>query len=144
MRHDADTQRPEPPIAADERAGPAAEPATYGSAAADPATYQSSAAGAAAGTGTGQALPRVTDWPTGVIAGLQEQWREVQLRFVDDPLAAAEQAQELLDRALEEYTRAVAARKADLDAWRNSDSPDTEQIRLVIQRYRDLLNELLG
>ncbi|MBO4210060.1 hypothetical protein [Micromonospora echinofusca] len=95
----------------------------------------SAAAGPAAGTGEP------------FLSGTQEyrdRWREVQLRFVDDPRAAAGEAREVVGDAIEAVARALAARRDELDGWQQSGSEDTEQLRVVVRRYRDLLDRLLG
>ena len=83
-------------------------------------------------------------WPPDVVQDLQLRWREVQWRFVDDPRAAAEEAQALVTEALDRFSAAVTSRKGELDGWRDTDGADTERIRMVVRRYRDLLDRLLG
>jgi hypothetical protein len=76
--------------------------------------------------------------------GFRNRWRDVQLRFVDDPRAAAGEAQGLVEEAIESLAAALAAQKDDLGGWQNGESGDTEQLRVVVRRYRDFLDRLLG
>jgi hypothetical protein len=82
-------------------------------------------------------------WPPEVVQDLQLRWREVQWRFVDDPRAAADEAQALVTEALDRFASTVATRKGELDGWRDTDGADTERMLMVVRRYRDLLDRLL-
>jgi hypothetical protein len=83
-------------------------------------------------------------WPDDLVQDFQQRWREVQWRFVDDPRAAADEAQALVNEALDRFSATVASRKSELDGWRDADGADTEQMRMVVRRYRNLLDRLLG
>ncbi|MDG4767410.1 hypothetical protein O7632_25450 [Solwaraspora sp. WMMD406] len=74
----------------------------------------------------------------------RDRWRDVQLRFVDDPHAAAGEAQALTAEAVEALTAALTAHRDDLNGWTGTSPDDTEQLRLVVRRYRDLLDRLLA
>lgn len=74
----------------------------------------------------------------------QDRWREVQLRFVDDPRAAAGDAQRLVEEAVESMARALAEQKDKLGGWDSGDAGDTERLRVAVRRYRDFLDRLLG
>jgi len=76
--------------------------------------------------------------------GLRDRWREVQLGFVDDPRAAARDAQQLVDDALEALSAALAEQKNRLGGWGTGDAGDTENLRVVVRRYRDFLDRVLG
>jgi hypothetical protein len=76
--------------------------------------------------------------------GFRDRWREVQLRFVDDPKAAAGQAQSLVDEAIQALAAALAAQKEKLGTWQGSDSADTEDLRVAVRQYRDFLDRVLG
>jgi hypothetical protein len=85
----------------------------------------------------------VTVWHEDAVHDFQQRWREVQLRFVDDPRAAADEAQQLVAEALDRFSEAVTARKGELDGWQGADGADTERMRTVVRRYRKLLDRLL-
>jgi hypothetical protein len=75
--------------------------------------------------------------------GFRDRWRDVQLRFVDDPRGAATEAQELAEEAVESLTTMLATRKKELGGWRDGEA-ETERLREVVRHYRDLLDRLLG
>jgi hypothetical protein len=84
-------------------------------------------------------------WPAQAGDGFRDRWRDLQLRFVDDPAAAAAEAEELVAEALDRFAATLADRKSELDAWRGgAGAGDTEQMRVVLRQYRDFLDRLLG
>jgi hypothetical protein len=70
----------------------------------------------------------------------QDRWREVQLRFVDSPKEATAEAAKLVDEAVDQLTASLKAQK-DQVAIENSE--DTEQLRVELRGYRDILNRVL-
>jgi hypothetical protein len=70
----------------------------------------------------------------------QDRWREVQLRFVDSPKDAAGDAAKLVDEAVETLT---ASLKSQRDGLAN-DTDDTEQLRVQLRGYREILNRIIG
>lgn len=82
-------------------------------------------------------------WQPDTAQGFRTRWREVQLRFVDDPRGAATEAEVLLAEVLDVLAEALAMRKAEMDAWGTNENLDTEEMRMAIRRYRDLLDQLL-
>lgn len=78
----------------------------------------------------------------------RDRWREVQLRFVDDPSGAAADAQRLVEESVEALTTALAERRAELGRWQGDgatgDAADTEQLRTVVRRHREFLDRILG
>ena len=84
-------------------------------------------------------------WPAQVGDGFRDRWRDLQLRFVDDPAAAAAEAEELVAEAVDRFSATLADRKSELDVWRGGGAAagDTEQMRVVLRRYRDFLDRLL-
>jgi hypothetical protein len=71
-------------------------------------------------------------------------WREVQLRFVDDPKAAVGDAEHLVSDAINELAAALARQKDELGSWQSGGTEDTEQLRVAVRRYRDFLDRVLG
>jgi hypothetical protein len=84
-----------------------------------------------------------TLWPEDAVRDFQQRWREVQMRFVDDPQAAADDAGSLVTEALDRFSDVVATRKGELDGWRGADGADTERMRMVVRHYHDLLDRIL-
>ncbi len=76
--------------------------------------------------------------------GFRNRWRDVQLRFVDDPQAAAGEAQSLVDEAMQALSAALAEHKNKLGGWQEAGSTDTEQLRVAVREYRDFLDRVLG
>ncbi|NJP33040.1 hypothetical protein [Micromonospora thermarum] len=102
------------------------------------------AAGTARPAGSTVAAEPATLFETGVAQGFRDRWRDVQLRFVDDPRAAAGEAQALVDEAIQALASALSAQKQKLGAWQSAGSADTEQLRVAVRRYRDFLDRVLG
>ncbi|MEU8609849.1 hypothetical protein AB0C29_17850 [Actinoplanes sp. NPDC048791] len=70
----------------------------------------------------------------------QERWRDVQLRFVDSPKDAAGDAAKLVDEAVEKLSASLRSQREGL----NNDTEDTEQLRVQLRGYRDMLNRILS
>jgi hypothetical protein len=86
-------------------------------------------------------------WSGPEIQVLRDRWREVQLRFVDDPQAAADEAASIVDEARSGLTAAIETRCTELGRWRSTDGKsagDTEELRMVVQRYRSFLDRVLA
>ncbi len=107
-------------------------------------------------TGSGELLPGdVSEEPSLALFDgettlrFRDRWQELQLRFVDDPHAAAGLAAALVDEVLAALRDAVDRQRSTL-ADRQSDggvdahSGDTERLRVAVRRYRDFLDRLLG
>ncbi|MEV0004012.1 hypothetical protein AB0H28_17235 [Micromonospora sp. NPDC050980] len=76
--------------------------------------------------------------------GFRDRWRDVQLRFVDDPRAAVGEAESLVEEAIEALSTALREQRSRLGAWQESGSSDTEQLRVAVRGYRDFLDRVLG
>ncbi|PZF89653.1 hypothetical protein [Micromonospora deserti] len=117
---------------------------------ADPVLARATAAGSleAAGTarpaGSTVAAEPATLFDPAAAQGFRDRWRDVQLRFVDDPRAAAGEAQSLVDEAIQALASALSAQKDKLGAWQEAASADTEQLRVAVRQYRDFLDRVLG
>jgi hypothetical protein len=86
--------------------------------------------------------------PTAVISAqdaetFQARWETIQGRFIDDPHAATEQADELVGEVME---RLASLRQEYLRQLRGAlgDGSDTEAMRVALQRYRAFFQLLLG
>jgi hypothetical protein len=80
-------------------------------------------------------------WTEHSAGDLRDRWREAQLRFVDDPHQAADDIRTLVNEAVETLTAALASHGEQLNAWPAND--DTEQYRMIVQRYRTFFERLL-
>jgi hypothetical protein len=79
----------------------------------------------------------------------RDRWRELQLRFVDDPHAAEGQAVALVDEVVTALRDAVDQQRSALRDWQagrgvDANAGDTEQTRVAVRRYRDFLDRLLA
>jgi hypothetical protein len=83
-------------------------------------------------------------WAAGDADGFRTRWRDVQLRFVDDPHGAAQEAEALVGDAVDKMTMALTARRDDLADWHSAGTGDTEVLRMALRRYRDFLDRVLG
>jgi hypothetical protein len=68
-----------------------------------------------------------------------DRWRDVQLRFVDSPRDATNEAAALLDEAVDKLSANLRSQKDSL----MHDSDDTEQLRVQLRGYRDMINRIL-
>ncbi|MEU2701413.1 MULTISPECIES: hypothetical protein [Micromonospora] len=115
------------------------------------------AAGAAAAGAAGTALSGAERPTSGAVPadaatlfapeaaqGFRDRWRDVQLRFVDDPRAAVGEAESLVEEAIEALSTALREQRTRLGAWQESGSTDTEQLRVAVRGYRDFLDRVLG
>ncbi|CAM3715938.1 hypothetical protein KIPE111705_21545 [Kibdelosporangium persicum] len=69
------------------------------------------------------------------------QWRELQAGFVDEPREAVREADALVTQMVETLTSQLNERKRALQGeW---DSVDTEQLRVALQRYRSLFDQMV-
>jgi hypothetical protein len=83
-------------------------------------------------------------WPVADAEAIRGRWREVQLRFVDDPGTAADEAGKLVDDAARVLVTTIESRRSELGGWRDNPTGDTEQLRLVVQGYREFMDQVLG
>ena len=71
------------------------------------------------------------------------EWVEIQSRFVDDPRAAVACADELINEVMDRIGDWFAERRSTLGQQWSGDGPvDTEELRLTVQRYRELFYRL--
>jgi hypothetical protein len=68
--------------------------------------------------------------------------REIQLAFVDDPRKAAQDADRLVEDLVRALTADLARRRRELGAAADASAPATEQLRLAVRRYRELVDLL--
>jgi len=74
----------------------------------------------------------------------RDRWQRVQMRFVDDPRAAADEARSLVDDVLNALHDGLNNQRGSLDGWQSGQPDDTEQLRVAIRRYRDFMDRMLG
>lgn len=75
---------------------------------------------------------------------LDARWNEIQPRFVDDPQAAVGDADRLVSDTIEAITSSLDDDRSRLqERWNAGEEPSTEDLRQLLQRYRDLFSRLL-
>jgi hypothetical protein len=78
------------------------------------------------------------------LANFRGRWYEIQSRFVDDPRAAVEQADSLVDDLVKRIAESFGEQRSQLEAdWDRDDDVTTENLRLALRRYRFFFNRLL-
>jgi len=71
-------------------------------------------------------------------------WNEIQGKFVDEPRAAVQQADELVSEVIEQITQMFASEHSTLEGqWKQGDDVSTEDLRKALQRYRSFFNRLV-
>ncbi|HEY6479417.1 MAG TPA: hypothetical protein VIZ00_05270 [Streptosporangiaceae bacterium] len=131
---------------------PDAHPATV------PVTPASSTGGTGTGTvnGNGSAIPMPGSAaapaasttpadgviPAGPTAASDGNWPQIQALFVDDPLAAVQQAADVVGGAMAALTAAANNREQTLRGGWQGDHTGTEELRTALREYRDLAGRL--
>lgn len=145
--HDRDAERER-----DEGAGAAEQPATRslpspppGSPRAERDRERETAATDASGDGRGgapgqQAAAEVL--PASERPGYRERWEALQAGFVDDPGAAARQADALIGELLRRFTERHESLRGRIGG--SGEGSDTESMRLVVREYRVIFTSLVG
>jgi hypothetical protein len=82
--------------------------------------------------------------PSDRIDMFRDRWGDVQASFVDSPRAAVQEAQGLVGELVEEMTTTFTRERGMLeDEWKSGGEPNTEMMRVALQRYRAFFNRLL-
>jgi hypothetical protein len=72
----------------------------------------------------------------------RDEWRELQMRFVDDPPGATQQAAGLVEDAVQALMASLQQRTRAI-AEQNSGTDDTESQLSALRDYRALFNRVL-
>ena len=76
---------------------------------------------------------------------LRRRWDDIQTGFVDDPRIAVENADRLVEDAVQRLTDNFARTREKLEkTWARGEQGSTEDLRLALQRYREFFNRLLS
>jgi predicted lipid-binding transport protein (Tim44 family) len=76
---------------------------------------------------------------------LRARWAGVQAAFVDDPKDCVQQADLLVADLFEQLTKGFAATRSRLEEqWSRGEEASTEDLRLVLMRYREFFERLLA
>ena len=82
--------------------------------------------------------------PEQEVVDLRRRWDEIQTGFVDEPRRSVEDADMLVAAAMKRLAETFASERAELERqWDQGDNVSTEDLRLVLQRYRAFFGRLL-
>jgi hypothetical protein len=77
--------------------------------------------------------------------GFQTRWEEIQVRFVDEPRGAVEDADALVATVMQRLAEGFAQERERLEAqWGRGEDISTEDLRVALQRYRSFFQRLLS
>jgi len=77
--------------------------------------------------------------------GFQSRWEEIQVRFVDEPRGAVEDADALVATVMQRLAEGFAQEREHLEAqWGRGEDISTEDLRVALQRYRSFFRRLLA
>jgi hypothetical protein len=75
----------------------------------------------------------------------QARWEEIQVRFVDEPRGAVEDADALVATVMQRLADGFASERERLEAqWGRGEDISTEDLRVSLQRYRSFFRRLLS
>jgi len=77
--------------------------------------------------------------------GFQSRWEDIQVRFVDEPRGAVEDADALVATVMQKLAEGFAQERERLEAqWGRGEDISTEDLRVALQRYRSFFQRLLS
>jgi hypothetical protein len=78
-------------------------------------------------------------------SGHRSRWEQIQARFVDDPKSSVEQADALVNEVIHELETSFGSERETLEAqWQRGEDVQTEDLRVVLRRYRSFFDRLLS
>jgi len=79
------------------------------------------------------------------IQGFRSRWTALQTGFVDEPRRSVEQADELVAEVIKDLASTFADERTKLERqWDQGDKVSTEDLRLVLRRYRSFFDRFLS
>lgn len=75
---------------------------------------------------------------------LKSSWNDIQVRFVDDPRTAVEEADALVADVMQRVARVFANEREKMENRIATEKMSTEDLRVALQRYRSFFNRLLS
>lgn len=83
-------------------------------------------------------------WPGEAAQRVRDQWRDLQVLFIDEPDEAVAGARSLVTEAVRTLSDRLLAEQEEFDPRRDNDRPDTEALRVAMRRYREFLDRVLA
>lgn len=75
----------------------------------------------------------------------RHQWDAIQVRFVDEPRSAVEDADRLVTEVIEQLQASFTSERGRLEGrWQQGSEVSTEDLRVALQRYRSFFDRLLA
>jgi hypothetical protein len=79
------------------------------------------------------------------VRDLRSQWSSLQTGFVDEPRRSVEQADQLVARVMKDLAETFSDERSKLERqWDQGDKISTEDLRLVLRRYRSFFDRFLS
>ncbi|HEY2916947.1 MAG TPA: hypothetical protein VGI98_07005 [Candidatus Limnocylindrales bacterium] len=131
----------------DERERTAAQPAA-GATQSAPRATQSAPGATEAAASAGESASGATEaalFDAASTTDFRGRWQTIQVGFVDEPRAAVQQADKLVEEVLAKLQDSFGRERQDLEqAWSGGNEASTEDLRQAIRRYRSFFNRLLS
>ena len=84
-------------------------------------------------------------FPGDELLGYRTRWDAIQTGFVDQPRAAVEQADALVSQVMTRLSEVFGRERSTLEGqWTKGDDVSTEDLRIVLTRYRSFFHRLLS
>ena len=78
-------------------------------------------------------------------SAFQERWKEIQVRFVDEPQIAVKDADSLVVELIQQLAATFADERSRLEGeWERGADVSTEDLRQTLRHYRSFFNRLLA
>jgi hypothetical protein len=75
---------------------------------------------------------------------LEQKWNDIQARFVDEPRGSVEEANALVSDLMDRLVSSFSEQRDRLEEqWDRGDDVTTEDLRMVLMRYRSFFGRLL-
>lgn len=79
------------------------------------------------------------------VQNFRQRWTTLQTEFVDEPRRSVEQADELVAHVMKDMAATFSDEKKKLEQqWEQGDKVSTEDLRLVLRRYRSFFDRFLS
>ena len=100
--------------------------------------------GGGAAEGTSASVREEPLLPVDDLEGFRERWDSIQTYFVDSPRQAVTDADALVAEVMQRIADTFARERSQLEGqWEGGDEVSTEDLRVVLQRYRSFFNRLI-
>ena len=79
------------------------------------------------------------------LTDFRRRWQDTQASFVDDPRSAVKNADELVASLMTRLAQVFAEQRGKLEhGWEQGENVSTEDLRVLLQRYRSFFDRLLS